>query len=64
MKSTIFKSKIQTRSEAELKIYFQKWLEQAGELGYLNPARFAPSAVEEEVKEPPAKEDRVEVLPP
>jgi len=31
-----------------------------GELGYLNPARFVPSIVEEEVKELlPAREERV-----
>ena len=40
LKNTIFKSKIQTRSEVEIKLYFQKWLEQIQELGYLDPKRY------------------------
>lgn len=41
LKSTMFKSKIQVRSQEELKSYFQNWLKQIEDLGYLDPSRYA-----------------------
>jgi hypothetical protein len=40
VKNTMFKNKIHTKSEIEIKLYFKNWLNDMNEKGYMSPNKF------------------------